>query len=154
MSQTSQTVSLCRSAGTLSSRSSPNRCRLGDACQCAACSQIAAAWPAQMAPPDRTNGPAASAGAGVCLTVLESPVAASDGREVSVSIVATPCCIARLALAAFAWPTEGARSGGQCGATHTCAPLQLPHGSPSTTVRATPCPTIETTRVVISKEAR
>eukprot|EP00964_Phaeocystis_antarctica_P067671 scaffold40955_cov101-Phaeocystis_antarctica.AAC.2 len=58
-------MSPCRSAGVQGTRGSTTRCTR----RCAVpmrCSQAAAAWPAPMTPPDGTNGPAASAGAGVC----------------------------------------------------------------------------------------
>ena len=79
--------------------------------QCTVCSQAAAAWPVRTTPPDGTNGPAASAGAGLCpISNRSSRRATPEEPEPTLAHAATTGTAPRGRRSARGWPA-GARGG-------------------------------------------
>ena len=76
--------------------------------QCTVCSQAAAAWPVRTTPPDGTNGPAASAGAGVC------PISNRSSRRAIARGARADIGTRRCHWHCTARPALGARVAGRC----------------------------------------
>ena len=113
-----QAARLHRMVGTLSSRGSHNRCRLGLRAPMHACIQAALAWHPPIAPPDERMRRLRSR-----VQACARPFGDRPSRPAMAEVGPCPLALTHSQLPRTAGRREarGARDGGQRGATHPCA---------------------------------